>query len=245
VLTNAAFQVGDGTHSAVYQLLGGTNLFLNGLRIAANGVLAGSGTVTGAVTTVSGSTIAPGTASSIGFLSFSNSLALVGSNTMKVTHSPLAAGPTNDVLNVRGALTLGGTLNVTLLGTTFAAGDTFKLYTASAGLSGAFAVTNLPVLPGGLGWDATNLNNGILHIIAVVNPNPTNLLFTRNAVNLNLSWPPDHTGWRLLVQTNPPGAGLNTNTNSWFLVPGSTSVNSESIPINHSAGSVFYRMAYP
>jgi hypothetical protein len=245
VLNNVAFQVGDGTHSAVYQLLGGTNLFLNGLRLAANGTLAGSGTVTGAVTTASGSTIAPGSASSIGFLSFSNSLALSGTNAMKVTHSMFAAGPTNDVLNVRGALTLGGTLNVTLLGSFFAAGDTFKLYTASAGISGVFAVTNLPALPGGLGWDTTNLANGILHIIAVVNPNPTNLLFTRNAGNLMLSWPPDHTGWRLLVQTNPPGVGLNPNTNAWFTVPGSSSVNSENITINPAAGTVFYRMAYP
>jgi hypothetical protein len=242
VLTQGNFQVGDGTHSALYQLLGGTNLFLSGLRLMANGTLSGSGTVTGAVTTVIGSTIAPGTASSIGFLSFSNSLVLVGSNTMKVTH---AASPTNDVLNVRGGLTLGGTLNVTLLGSSFMPGDTFKLYTASSGLSGAFTKTNLPALPGGLGWDTTNLGNGILHIITVVNPNPTNLLFAGNAGNLNLSWPPDHTGWRLLVQTNPPGAGLNPNTNAWFLVPGSSSVNSESIPINPSAGSIFYRMAFP
>src|SRR5262249_3412431 len=78
VLNTAASQVGDGIHSAVHQLLGGTNLFLNGLRLMANGTLAGSGPVTGAVTTASGSTIAPGTASNIGFLSFSNNLALSG-----------------------------------------------------------------------------------------------------------------------------------------------------------------------
>ena len=60
--------------------------------------------------------------------------------------------------------------------------------------------------------------------------------------NLNLSWPADRLGWRLQVQTNTLGTGLGTN---WFTWPGSTTVTSETIPINAANGNVFYRMVYP
>jgi hypothetical protein len=63
--------------------------------------------------------------------------------------------------------------------------------------------------------------------------------------NLNLSWPPDHTGWRLLVQTNSLSNGLNENSNAWFTVPGSASVNSENITMDPKQGTVFYRLVYP
>ena len=38
---------------------------------------------------------------------------------------------------------------------------------------------------------------------------------------LTLSWPADHTGWRLQAQTNNPTTGLGTN---WFDVPGSAMI---------------------
>jgi len=59
---------------------------------------------------------------------------------------------------------------------------------------------------------------------------------------LRLSWPPDHTGWRLQVQTNEPGAGLGTN---WMTLSASQSTNQFSIPIHLDFGSVFYRLVYP
>jgi hypothetical protein len=58
VANNAPFIVGDGTNSAVYELLGGTNSFGNGLRIARNATLAGTGTLAGGVT--NSGIIAPG-----------------------------------------------------------------------------------------------------------------------------------------------------------------------------------------
>lgn len=63
--------------------------------------------------------------------------------------------------------------------------------------------------------------------------------------NLNLTWPPDHLGWRLQVQTNSLSTGLTANTNSWFTVPNSTTVTNVTIPISPVNGSVFYRLVYP
>jgi hypothetical protein len=54
--------------------------------------------------------------------------------------------------------------------------------------------------------------------------------------------PADHTGWRLQSQTNPPNAGLTTN---WSDIPGSSATNMFVFPIDHTKGSVFYRMIYP
>ena len=59
---------------------------------------------------------------------------------------------------------------------------------------------------------------------------------------LQLAWPADHTGWLLEAQTNAPRVGLSTN---WVIVPGSSAVNSWSIPIDAAEGSVFFRLVHP
>ena len=56
--------------------------------------------------------------------------------------------------------------------------------------------------------------------------------------NLTLSWPLDHTGWTLQVQTN----SLSTN---WVTVTGSSITNQMIIPINPANGSEFFRLVYP
>ena len=75
--------------------------------------------------------------------------------------------------------------------------------------------------------------------------NPTNLTFSVSSGTLNLSWPADHTGWRLLVQTNHLQQGLSSNTNDWMTVPGSTTVNSASFPINPALPTEFYKLINP
>jgi autotransporter-associated beta strand protein len=215
------------------------------LTLGANQTLSGFGTVTGLVSTVSGSTVAPGSSTSTGVLTFDNNVTLSGATTIKVTHATIA---TNDVLNVAstGTLTVGGALNISLLGGGFVAGDSFKLFNAPGGYSGTFSATNLPALGGGLAWDTTNLVSGVLAIVSGgVNTNPTNITATVSSGTLHLSWPADHTGWRLLVQTNAISGGLNPNPGAWVEVPGSSSVNSVSIPMDPTKGTVFYRMVYP
>ena len=59
---------------------------------------------------------------------------------------------------------------------------------------------------------------------------------------LELSWPVDHTGWRLETQTNGPASGLGTN---WVTVAGSTTTNQVVASINGTNGSGFFRLVYP
>jgi fibronectin-binding autotransporter adhesin len=208
------------------------------VNVGANGTLAGTGTVAGQVA-VNG-TIAPGTTAATGKLTvLSNAtISAIGTNAMKLNK----ASNTNDVLSVTGTLTYGGTLSLTNLSGTLAANDNFKLFSAGTYI-GSFARL-LPATPGsGLAWNTNTLTtDGTLRIVTSVNTTRTNITFALNGNQLNLSWPADHIGWRLQAQTNSPGTGLGTN---WADVPGSTSVNSISIPINRSNGSVFFRMIYP
>lgn len=76
--------------------------------------------------------------------------------------------------------------------------------------------------------------------VRLVSLTPPSLTLTPDGgTNLfTLSWPADHTGWRLQMQTN----SLGTN---WFDVPGATATNLMTLPVNPANASVFYRLVYP
>jgi hypothetical protein len=59
---------------------------------------------------------------------------------------------------------------------------------------------------------------------------------------LQFTWPADHLGWRLEMQTNSLATGLGTN---WVTVPGSIGTNQMLVPIGTTNGSVFFRLVYP
>jgi len=59
---------------------------------------------------------------------------------------------------------------------------------------------------------------------------------------LQFSWPINHTGWALQMQTNTLDSGLSTN---WVVVPGSTLTNQFSVPIDPDNGGVFLRLSLP
>jgi hypothetical protein len=65
------------------------------------------------------------------------------------------------------------------------------------------------------------------------------LTFLNGGGQVQLSWPLDHLGWELQMQTNSTGAGLNTN---WAAVPGSTVTNRMWLAVNPTAGSTFFRL---
>ncbi len=195
--------------------------------------LGGNGTINGGLILSSNVTLAPGTG--LGRLTISNNVTLgVGSITvMEFSKSPL----TNDQLRVAGTLTYGGTLAVTNLGPALQGGDSFQLFSAGA-YAGSFAAMNLPPLTNGLAWDFDS-TRGLLRVIATTPPSLSHWL---SGDTVGISWPADHLGWTLLVQTNPLGIGLGTN---WFTVPGSSTTNQVQIPINSANGSVFYRLINP
>jgi len=66
---------------------------------------------------------------------------------------------------------------------------------------------------------------------------PTNILVQPGSGQLQLSWPQDHLGWLLQIQTN----NLGTN---WTAVPGSTNNSQIVIPIDPANRSVFLRLMY-
>jgi hypothetical protein len=213
------------------------------LTLAAGQTLNGNGLVRGNWVVGTGATVSPGTNGNLGILTATNgNVTLSGMALMKVNES----SATNDVLRAAtpaASITYGGTLTITNLNGTFNLNDSFALFSA-ASYSGNFAATNLPALGAGLAWNWSPAN-GTLSVVQSVNPNPTNLTALVSGSTLTLSWPPDHTGWRLLVQTNAPGAGLNPASNAWFTIPGSTFVNSVTNVMDPANGSVYYRMVFP
>ncbi len=71
---------------------------------------------------------------------------------------------------------------------------------------------------------------------------PVNLGFLLSGNTLQINWPPDHTGWELQAQTNPPGTGLSTN---WVTVANSNLTNQYSISIGPTNGNVFFCLVHP
>ncbi|MEI6074708.1 MAG: autotransporter-associated beta strand repeat-containing protein [Verrucomicrobiota bacterium] len=175
--TGSFMKIGNGTFT-----LAGSNSFVGGLVISAgtltisnftaSGVvtvgagatLAGGGILTGPVTVQNTGTISPG--NSIGTMTISNALALSGVTFMELNKN----SPTNDLIRGLSVVSYGGTLVLTNLAGTLAAGDGFKLFDA-ASYTGAF--TNItPTGPGnGLAWDTSSLaSNGVLKVVAIIAP---------------------------------------------------------------------------
>jgi hypothetical protein len=92
------------------------------------------------------------------------------------------------------------------------------------------------------GYTEIVLSGSPTPVVVPVATNPTNIAFQFAANYLTLSWPSDHIGWRLQVQTNDLAQGLGTN---WVDVPGSTSTNQMNISISPVEGAVFFRLIYP
>ena len=137
VANNLPFVVGNGSSSATYQLLGGTNSFPKGLRIASNGMLTGTGTISGGVT--NSGAIAPG--ASAGRLDIIGSLVLSNSAELRLELGGSTPATQFDFLNVSGGVTLGGALAVSLINnfqSTMTNGASFTLLASGTPLAGAF-----------------------------------------------------------------------------------------------------------
>ena len=64
--------------------------------------------------------------------------------------------------------------------------------------------------------------------------------------NLVLSWPADHLGYHLLVQTNNLNKGVSGNINDWGTVAGTTTILSTNIAIIKSGvTNEYYKLVYP
>jgi autotransporter-associated beta strand protein len=257
------FQTGDGivktgagvmvltatnTYDGVTVVSNGTlevdGALANGGLAVYGGTLKGVGSIASAVT-VSGGALGAGTASGIGTLTINNTLDLTG-GAATIRLNKTGSVLTND--NVQGlfGVTYGGTLTVTATGNALTAGDKFTLFYSPA-YSGSFGTFNLPALSGALAWDTSKLtvDGSIKVITSSVNTTPPTITNVVSSGSLKLSWPVDHIGWRLLVQTNHLTAGVSANAADWMTVPGSSTTNQVSVPIDAAKFNEFYKMVYP
>ena len=204
-----------------------------------NATLGGTGVITGAVTVASGATLSPGV--TLGTLTVSNNLTLAGNLRIEINKS---LSPSNDLTIVTGNRTNTGTGTVTVTneGPAFAVGDTFKLF--SRALVGGSTLTIAPSPGTGLNWVNQLAVNGAI-AVAAISQVPTNINYSLTSGRLNLAWPADHTGWRLLMQTGHLNLGFSQNTNDWATVAGSTLISATNFLINQTNASEFYRLAYP
>ena len=150
------------------------------------------------------------------------------------TNSPNA----DRIVIVSGTLNYGAVLVVTNIGPALQGGDSFQLFNA-ANITGSFTSLRLPALDPNLAWDTNQLSGGVLRVVQTVSPSVS---YATGNGSLILSWPWDHTGWRLQAQTNSLAIGLGTN---WFNVPNSAATNRLTLPIDQNNERVFYRLIYP
>ncbi len=236
---NAAETYTGPTTNSGGTLLVNSTLASSSIVVATNGFLGGTGTISAPVTVQQGGGVAPGNLA-IGTLTINNSLTLLGgsTNTVKVNKG---AGSTHDLV-VANSIAYAGTLFATNLSGNINMSDTFHVFTAGSETGG---FTNVVGTPGpGLAW-SFSAASGTLSVIQGVNINPTNITFSVSSGNLNMSWPADHLGWTLEVQTNTTAVGLSTNLSSWYRIPNTSNVNSTNFPLVSTNNCVFYRLVYP
>jgi autotransporter-associated beta strand protein len=149
-----------------------------------NATLAGTGIINGAVTVRSGGAVSPAGIGAAGTLTVSNNVTFLANSTaiMEISKSPAA----NDLLIARNTnattITLAGTLAVTNLAGTLAAGDSFKLFSAT-NLLGTFTSIQPPQPAIGLTWDTSQLYSaGILKIGVVSQPGISNVITSGGSI---------------------------------------------------------------
>jgi fibronectin-binding autotransporter adhesin len=217
VLGNGAVSVGVGTTLAGSGIIGGP------VTVKTNGTLNVGGVATNVLTINNTLTFMPG----------STNVAIISST-----------NGTSDLVKGITTANYAGTLQVNNLASpnTPTNGQTFQIFSAS-GFSGNF--TNITSAPGaGLAWSFAP-SSGILSVVSVVSQTAPNITSSVTGSNLTLSWAADHTGWRLLEQTNHLNLGVSSNTNDWATVNGSALTNQVTIPIAPAKPGDYYRLVYP
>ena len=224
-------KVGTGTLT-----LTGANTYTGNTTIS-NGTLLITTTAAtmGNYTVVSGATL--------GVTNMSSSSALV-SNLTVAAGSKLefqsVASPTIPLIAASN-VTVSGSCAVKLTGAGgLAAGNSYPLVSYAGTLGGTFANLQLQ-MP--YGWRGALANVGkqiVLTNVVVVSTTPLSLSFGATNGLMQFNWPSDHTGWRLLMNTNLASANW-TDVSSNLV----TVTNQINLPIIVTNGSVFYRLVYP
>jgi autotransporter-associated beta strand protein len=211
------------------------------LTLNSNQTLMGDGSLNGSLVAQAGSTVSPG--SPVGTLRVTNNITLGGALLLELNRTNTQN--CDQLVSVLGTITYGGTLSVTNRGPALQAGDVFQLFPAAVTAFSSIQVATNDATGSFYTWNNKVAVDGSIQVLTVVSPvnkTPTNFTATISANQLVLSWPTDHIGWHLQVQTNAPGAGLSTN---WVTIPNTDLGNSYTNTLDAAQGSIFYRMVYP
>jgi autotransporter-associated beta strand protein len=144
--------LGSGTITGAMNVSQGAALEIGGTHSLASTVrLSGGGQVIGDITMPG--TIAPG--NSAGMLTFTDDVTLTSSSVLEIEIGGTQAGVDFDFMQVVGAATLAGELQVSFIGSYMPQlGDEFQVLSAVGGLNGTtFGTTMLAPLEGGLNWN--------------------------------------------------------------------------------------------
>jgi polygalacturonase len=170
---------------------------------------------------------------SAGTLTVSNSLLLPTADTFN-----FALGSNASTVAARGNLALNGAVINITNANGFGPG-TYTVFTYTGSLSGNAVLGNAP----------TNFNyaintNTLGQVqVTVTQPGPSlapfSMTFQTVGTNLQLSWPADHIGFQLELQTNK------LSDTNWIIVPGGNQTNLMLLPIIPHISNTFFRLAYP
>ncbi len=154
------------------------------------------------------------------------------------------------------AIAIGSQINLSWAASTSATGYNLKRASVSGGAYTTIAsnLTELAYTDSGLAdgavyyyvVTATNTfgesGNSVEASAQTVSTIPPQLVIMTSGGQVQLSWPMDHLGWRLEMQTNSLNASPGAD---WATVSNSTMTNQLSMPIDPAKGSLFFRLAYP
>jgi autotransporter-associated beta strand protein len=236
---------GTNTYGGSSTLNGGT-LLVNGVVgsggvTVTSGTLGGNGVINGPVTMQSGTKLSPGT--SIGVLTVNNSVSLqTGSTSIFELNKSTV---TNDQLRVTGTLTYGGTLSLTNLAGTLAAGDTFKLFNAGT-YTGYFAALQPPAPGQGLVWNTNSLTlNGTLQITLASPPLISSPAFDGQNFLFQVTNSAPGSGYSVLTSTNLAFPLTNWSLLSTGLFDSFGNSPILTNPVNSPTQQLFFRLRVP
>ncbi|MEI8291517.1 MAG: autotransporter-associated beta strand repeat-containing protein [Verrucomicrobiota bacterium] len=209
--------VNAGILSIAADMLQVTNSFI----VNNGGTLNGTNAIGGSLTINSGGTFYAGSATnSIGTFTINGNVSLAGTTIVTINKD---VSPSNDVVNVAGSLSYGGTLKVYNFGTNaLAAGDAFQIF--PAGGTGSFSsITGDPGV-------TYSFSNGVLSVVSI--NSPTLSYTTLGGGVLQFNWPGAS---KLQWQTN----SLGTN---WVNFPGG-GTSPVNVSNNPTIPAAFFRLS--
>ena len=110
---------------------------------------------------------------------------------------------------------------------------TYPDNTVQNGTAYFYVVTALNIL-----GEESTYSNEVVARPASVTVLPVSYSLSNNGLQFN--WPSDHTGWRLLMNTNSL-----ESSGTWVAVPNSAATNQMWLPFDPTLGNVFFRLVYP